>query len=148
MAIIHALAVMAVAIALHGTSPTTPPSTLYPVITMERMELYDFLRRLGLRANRPGFFYTAQAVLMISDQPELSRSLAQDLYPKIAEIYGVSCESVEHDITATLHSIWRHSPEMLVQLLGQPIPRCPPVPEFLQILLSAFVQNQRETSSA
>ena len=148
MAIIHALAVRSTASALHGTSSTTLAFTQYPVITMERMELYDFLRRLGPRANRPGFFYTAQAVLIIFDQTELSRSLAQNLYPKIAEIYGVSCESVEHDIKATLHSIWKHSPEMLVQLIGQPTPRCPPASEFLQILLSAFLQNQRETSSA
>ena len=108
---------------------------------MTRLDFYEILFRFGVRAKRPGFFYTAQALYLLSVQPDLALNLKRDLYPKIAEVYHVTCESVKHDISATLHTMWRQNPELLSPMAQEPLSRYPHDSRFLLILSDAYSQE-------
>ena len=104
---------------------------------LTKAEVCQRLYSFQIRPNRPGFFYTVQAVLQIASLPDESGLSAGDLYRRVAALYHVSEEAVEHDINATLHNIWRHNPELLSRLAARPLSQAPPPLDFLRLLASA-----------
>ena len=64
----------------------------------------ELLLHLGFSPKLRGYAYLREAVLRISRQPE--QSLVKQLYPSIANAFGVSAEDIEHSIRSAAADAW------------------------------------------
>ena len=73
----------------------------------------NLLRRLGVTANYKGFPYTAYAVALCAEHPELLLMVTKDLYPRVARQYRTTWQAVERDIRTVVGVAWRRNPALL-----------------------------------
>ena len=64
------------------------------------------LLRMGFTAKLRGYSYLRDAVLQYALDP--NQSIIKELYPRVAAIYGVTAEDVEHSIRSAVIDAWTH----------------------------------------
>ena len=81
---------------------------------------YALLNCLGLTANCAGFFHTAYALALCTEEPGRLRSITKRLYPDVARQYKTSYNAVERNIRTAGLVIWRRK-RLLLEELAQHI---------------------------
>ena len=64
------------------------------------------LLRLGFTAKLRGYSYLRDAVIQYAVDPD--QSIMKELYPRVAALYGVTAEDVEHSIRSAVIDAWSH----------------------------------------
>ena len=64
------------------------------------------LLRMGFTAKLRGYSYLRDAVLHYARNP--NQSIIKELYPRVAAVYGVTPEDVEHSIRSAVIDAWSH----------------------------------------
>ena len=98
----------------------------------------DLLRRLGVTANYKGFPYTAYAVALCAERPELLLLVTKDLYPQVARQYSTTWPAVERNIRTVVGVAWRRNPELLGRMAGVGLEAKPRSAEFLSIVTAGL----------
>ena len=104
-------------------------------------DVYNLLYQLGVTANYTGFFHTASAVALCTEQPDRLQLVTKWLYPEVAKQYGTSWKAVERNIRTVGEIIWRENRPLLEQLACRPLPRKPCSAQLLAILSQASLCN-------
>lgn len=94
----------------------------------------NLLRRLGVTANYKGFPYTAYAVALCTEHPELLLMVTKDLYPRVARQYRTTWQAVERDIRTVVGVAWRRNPALLGRMAGAELEEKPRCAEFISIV--------------
>lgn len=101
-------------------------------------EIYDLLYRLGATANYTGFYHTACAVALCTEQPERLLLVTKWLYPEVAKQYRTNWKAVEHSIRTVGRCIWRENRTLLEQLARRPLAEKPRNAQLLAILAASL----------
>ncbi len=100
---------------------------------------YDLLYHLGVTANYTGFFHTAYALSLCTEQPERLLLVTKWLYPEVAERYETSWKAVERNIRTVSCIIWQESQPQLERLAHRHLERRPRNAQMLAILTSSLL---------
>ncbi len=100
---------------------------------------YDLLYHLGVTANYTGFFQTAYALSLCTEQPERLLLVTKWLYPEVAERYETSWKAVERNIRTVSCVIWQESRPQLEGLAHRRLERRPRNAQMLAILTSILL---------
>lgn len=100
---------------------------------------YDLLYHLGVTANYTGFFHTAYALSLCTEQPERLLLVTKWLYPEVAERYETSWKAVERNIHTVSCIIWQESRPQLEELAHRHLERRPRNAQMLAILTSSLL---------
>ena len=103
-------------------------------------QAYDLLHRLGVTANYKGYSYTAYALALCVEQPDLLLLVTKNLYPTVAKRYGTTWEAVERDIRTVVAVAWSRNPALLVQLADNLLAKRPRCAQFLAIAVKELRQ--------
>lgn len=95
---------------------------------------YDALRRLGVTADYKGYAYTACALALCAEQPELLLLVTKNLYPQVAKRYQTTWKAVERNIRTVVGVAWQRNPELLGLMAGGPLEAKPHSVRFLAIV--------------
>lgn len=101
-------------------------------------DIYDLLYRLGVTANYTGFFHTAYAVSLCTEQPDKLLLVTKWLYPEVAKQYRTNWKAVERNIRTVSDIIWRENRPFLEQLARRPLEQKPRSAQLLAILASSL----------
>lgn len=101
---------------------------------MDAKQLDTLLRRLSITENYVGFEYLRCAVSLAVERPERLLRVTKELYPTVAERFGVSCPSVLRDISTVIGVAWTLKRSMFPELLQYQPDRKPTVAQFIGIL--------------
>ena len=116
---------------------------MYPYHRMDvASEIYDLLFRLGVTANYAGFFQTASAVHLCTEQPDRLRLVTKWVYPDVAKRYNTNWKAVERNIRRVNGIAWEQNRSLLWQLAGRELLYKPSNAQFLAIL-SHVLQSRR-----
>ena len=108
---------------------------MYPYHRMDvASEIYDLLFRLGVTANYAGFFQTASAVHLCTEQPDRLRLVTKWVYPDVAKRYNTNWKAVERNIRRVNGIAWEQNRSLLWQLAGRELLYKPSNAQFLAIL--------------
>lgn len=66
------------------------------------MTSYELLKYLGIPCSRLGYKATSLAIAFLQEDPSLIRSITKGLYPRIAEIMGLTGTRVERNIRSAV----------------------------------------------
>jgi two-component system response regulator (stage 0 sporulation protein A) len=100
------------------------------------------LRKIGLRGTLKGFHYLARALQLALDNPALILNLTTQLYPAVAETFGVSPAQVERSMRTT----WEHGDiAALESLIGYHLKGRPSVGELIDIL-GGYLRSHADAS--
>ena len=105
---------------------------------MDIAEIYGLLRRLGLSAGSPRFFYVSYAVYLTIRQPYLALFVEQWLYPVVARHYHTTNINVKIGISLASDTVWESEGEALRALAKYPLERKPRPSEFISLLAACF----------
>src|SRR5699024_9927181 len=88
---------------------------------MERSEYVENrLLRIGATPEYVGYPYLLDSILLVWDKPEAGRNITTQVYPAIAQRWGVSAASVERSIRTMIAALWQDQDRRaLGQLLGR-----------------------------
>lgn len=88
---------------------------------MERSEYVENrLLRIGATPEYVGYPYLLDSILLVWDKPEAGRNITTQVYPAIAQRWGVSAASVERSIRTLIAALWQDQDRRaLGQLLGR-----------------------------
>lgn len=111
------------------------PSNGFPVV-----EIYDLLYRLGLTATSTDFFYTAYAIRLAVEQPQLLL-VAQWLYSKVAQQYRTTSTTIERGIRKSTTITWEKNSLLLCKLAQRQLFQEPTPIQFLSILAAYLSRN-------
>lgn len=103
--------------------------------------IYNILHKLGVGARYSGYKYLTCAIKLCAENEDMLTLVTKNLYPMIAEKFGVSWYSVERDIRTVIYIIWEHgNREYLNKIAGYNLLEQPAPKEMLDIL-SHYVRN-------
>ena len=87
---------------------------------MERSEYVENrLLRIGATPEYVGYPYLLDSILLVWDKPEAGRNITTQVYPAIAQRWGVSAASVERSIRTLIAALWQDQDRRaLGQLFG------------------------------
>lgn len=91
------------------------------------------LRRLGVTANYKGYTYTAYALALCAEQPELLVLVTKNLYPAVAKHYQTTWQAVERNIRTVVAVAWARNPALLGQMSDGLLAERPHCARFLAI---------------
>lgn len=75
---------------------------------MERSEYVENrLLRIGATPEYVGYPYLLDSILLVWDKPEAGRNITTQVYPAIAQRWGVSAASVERSIRTLIAALWQ-----------------------------------------
>ena len=103
-------------------------------ISQIKPQIYDLLNNLGANAAYVGFFQTAYAVYLVTQQPERLLLITKWLYPDVAKHYSTNWFAVERNIRTIAHLSWTRCPKKLIQLAGYELDRAPTNTQFISML--------------
>ena len=114
------------------------------VIKMEERlcQAYDLLRRLGITSNYKGFSYTAYAMVLCAEQPELLLLVTKKLYPAVAKRYGTTWQAVERTIRTVIAVVWKRNPALLGQIADGLLMEKPRSTQFLAIVTTGLQRSE------
>ncbi len=97
-------------------------------------EACDRLHRLGVTANYKGCRYTAYAVALCAEQPDLLMLVTKNLYPEVARQYSTTWQAVERNIRTVIGVAWKRNPVLLGEMAGSLLWTKPCSAQFLAIV--------------
>lgn len=103
-----------------------------------QVEIYDLLYNLGVTANYTGFFHTAYAVQLCTENPERLLLVTKWVYPDVAKRYGTNWKAVERNIRTVGAVIWTQNRPLLEQLARRPLEEKPYTAQLLSILSAHY----------
>lgn len=110
-------------------------------------QAYDLLGRLGATADYKGFSYTAYAMALCAERPELLLLVTKNLYPAVARQYRTTWQAVERDIRTVVGLVWRRNPALLDRLAGGSLEERPRCAQFLSIASAGLRRDGGEGES-
>ena len=79
----------------------------------------QLLQAFGISANRKGYHYLRSAILELYAHDQIGMHVTNQLYPKVAEIYGTTRYCVERAIRSALERGWENvMPQTVAKYLG------------------------------
>lgn len=81
-------------------------------------EACDRLHQLGVTGNYKGCRYTAYAVALCAEEPDLLLLVTKNLYPEVARQYSTTWQAVERDIRTVIGVAWKRNPVLLGEMAG------------------------------
>lgn len=112
---------------------------LLEMLEQEMTGIYDLLYRLGLTADRSGFFHMSYAVYLAVRQSERLLLASKWLYPEVAKHYGTTQALVERDIRRMADIAWNTNRSLLERLANKPLQTKPNAAQFMAILSMRLV---------
>lgn len=64
------------------------------------------LHRLGMPAHLKGFRYVREAILLAIREPDTLDALTKELYPRVAQTFGVNAAQIERSIRTAIEHTW------------------------------------------
>lgn len=96
-------------------------------------QAYELLRQLGVTANYKGYSYTAYALALCADRPDLLQLVTKNLYPAVARHFQTSWHAVERNIRTVVEVAWLRNPALLGRMADSPLETRPRSAQFLAI---------------
>lgn len=87
-----------------------------------------------MTTNYRGFYYTAYAVWLCTQEPETLHYITKWLYPAVAKRYGTNWQSVERNIRTVVGVAWRRNPELMCSMAGCALSGRPASGKFLSMV--------------
>lgn len=106
-----------------------------------KQRIQDLLRYLGCTGNYRGYQQTVVACELIEQDENLLLCVTTELYPKVAERFGCSSDSVERNIRTIIKHIWKEHPDRLIEISYCNLKYPPTSAEFLDIIIT-YVQRE------
>ena len=107
-------------------------------------QAYDLLRRLGVTANYKGYSYTAYALALCAERPDLLLLVTKNLYPEVARRYRTTWQAVERNIRTVIMVVWRRNPTLLDRMADGLLTERPPSTQFLAIATASLRRGDQE----
>ncbi|MDE6502265.1 MAG: sporulation initiation factor Spo0A C-terminal domain-containing protein [Ruminococcus sp.] len=85
---------------------------------------------MGFHAHFRGYRYTIDTVYLVIEHPEYINNFKNNIYPRIAEMYGVSSESVERAIRGSIDTAFDKYMNRFEEFFGNAVYK-PPITEFI-----------------
>jgi len=104
------------------------------------------LRRLGVTPNYSGFFQTAYAVKLASENPIRLQLVTKWLYPDVAIKFKTCSDNVRKNIAKVCQIAWEKNPELLSQIATYELKKKPGTNEFLAILAIHIICSNLESA--
>ena len=79
------------------------------------MRTEQYLLRLGITPNYVGFSYVEYGIFLAKGEPRRLTLLTKDLYPAIADHFGVKWRAVERAIRTVIKEAWLHGNRALME---------------------------------
>lgn len=86
----------------------TFPTALEGIVT-------SYLHKLGMPAHLKGFRYVREAILLTVREPDLLNALTKELYPRVAQSFGVNHTQVERSIRTAIAHAWDSGNHAMLQ---------------------------------
>lgn len=99
------------------------------------------LRRLGVTANYKGFAYTAYAMVLCAEQPDLLLLVTKNLYPEVAKRYRTTWQAVERNIRTVSRVVWERNPALLGRMADCTLVEKPRCSQFLAIVAAGMERD-------
>ena len=74
-----------------------------------------YLLSLGITPNYVGFFYAEHGILLAMEDPRRLTLITKQLYPMIAEHFGVTWRAVERAIRTVVNEAWLHGNRVMLE---------------------------------
>lgn len=84
------------------------PTALEGIVT-------SYLHKLGMPAHLKGFRYVREAILLTVRNPDLLNALTKELYPRVAQAFGVNHTQVERSIRTAIEHAWDSGNHTMLQ---------------------------------
>lgn len=97
--------------------------------------IISILCRLGITANYDGFYQTAYAVKLASEDPVRLQLVTKWLYPDVAVKFNTTSDHVRKNIAKVCDIAWKRNPELLSEMAMHQLKKKPGTGEFLAILV-------------
>ena len=104
-------------------------------------EIGEVLRLLGVGGNCSGHRITAEAVLLVSKEPDRLLNVTKQVYQVVGQRCGCSWQGVERAIRSAAKRAWLRNSRYLIELARYPLEGPPTSSEFIDILSSYFLRN-------
>ena len=105
--------------------------------------IHDVLKTLGIRRTYKGYYYVADAVHLVMNDPSMLLYISKSLYPEIARRHDTTINCVEREIRTVVKCCWDSEyVETLEAMAGVPLYRKPTASEFIDIL-SGYLLSER-----
>ena len=99
-------------------------------------DIFSLLNQAGMSSRHTGYFYAAAAITLARAEPQYLLNVTTQLYPRVAEQFGVSWQSVERSIRFALNAAWQAHPEAMHRFC--PTPKRPTPTRFLSLMVNAL----------
>ena len=83
----------------------------------------DTILSLGISRALKGYMYLADSIVMCVEKPDKLYCLSKDVYPEIAEKYGVEMPCVERSIRHAICKAYSENPTPMREMFRRPIQR-------------------------
>ena len=77
-----------------------------PKVKSKEEQAAEILNLLGMPPNILGYNFIIEALVIVSEQPELIHYITKELYPTIAKKYKTKSSRVERAIRHAIHILW------------------------------------------
>lgn len=107
----------------------------------------DLIHSFGISDNYKGFHELAAALRLVIYDEDLLTSISTNLFVMVSRQFGVSVDSIEHNIRRIIRICW-YNPEnrkALLQMAPVEPESCPTVCEFLDMLYWIMKKREKET---
>ena len=75
-----------------------------------------FVKKIGIRPNLLGYKLLISAIVEVLEKDVMFTPLSKNVYPAIAEKYGVTVEAVERNIRRAIDSAYTYDPDRLTSV--------------------------------
>jgi len=95
------------------------------------------LRKTGMGGTRKGFWAMVWSISLVLEEPMMTASVAAGLYPRVAEICGMSKQCIMRDMRYLVEWCWNFGDrEALYKIMGRQMIEKPTVGEFIDLVAS------------
>ena len=108
-------------------------------------EIMEMLEEMGLTGKFKGYYYVIDAILIRQEMDYAPFHITKDIYPDIADRYGITRESVEFAIRNTVQYCWDNSREQLCRYAGYSLKSRPSNMVFIEILSNYIRKTNTST---
>jgi len=93
------------------------------------------LRRMGVGGTRKGFWAMVWGVSLALEDPMVLGAVTADLYPRVAEICGMSKSCIMRDMRSLVEWCWNFGDrEAMYEIMGRRMIEKPTVGEFIDLV--------------
>ena len=105
--------------------------------------LEDIMKEAGITPNYMGYWYLIEAVKVTSENIK-NVKLHGYIYPKVANKFNVTPDSIERCIRNCASLTWERSPEFCKKILGEKIMKSPTNSEFIAAISQYYKRKAKK----